>query len=276
MISLAKRVFSKYGEDTSICKNTHFFLCHDANGGFMSYDCCPDIKIFVDCADFESIRRALALPVVRGFTTNPSLVSQAGISDYTAYAKEVLSLAPDLPISFEVLSEDAAGMEREARVIRSWGKNVYVKIPVLSASGEPQGPLIRKLSAEGIPLNVTTVFTPQQARIAAEALDPDVPALVSVFAGRIADVGVDPIPIVKECRDILRALPKAELLWASTREVYSIWQAAEAGCQVITTPLAMVQKLAHAGTDLTELSREAVRAFMRDIAQAGVRFGKEE
>lgn len=239
----------------------------------MPYECCPDIKIFVDCADFASIRQALTLPVVRGFTTNPSLVSQAGIADYTAYAKEVLALAPDLPISFEVLSEDTAGMEREARIIHSWGKNVYVKIPVLSASGEPQGPLIRRLSAEGIPLNVTTVFTPQQARIAAEALAPDVPALVSVFAGRIADVGVDPVPLVKECRDIVRARPKAELLWASTREVYNIWQAAEAGCRVITAPLAMVRKLAHAGTDLTELSREAVRAFMRDIANAGVRFG---
>lgn len=239
----------------------------------MPYEHCPDIKIFVDCADFESIRQALTLPVVRGFTTNPSLVAQAGISDYTAYARQVLALVPDLPVSFEVLSDDPAGMEREARIIRSWGGNVYVKIPVLNAAGDSQEPLIRTLSAEGVPLNVTTVFTPEQARIAAEALHPETPALVSVFAGRIADVGADPVPIVKECRNILRDRPKAELLWASTREAYNIWQAAEAGCRVITAPLSMVRKLADAGKDLTELSREAVRTFMRDIAKAGVRFG---
>lgn len=238
----------------------------------MSYEHCPDIKIFVDCADFESIRQALALPVVRGFTTNPSLVSQTGISDYPSYAGEVLALTRGMPVSFEVLSDDPAGMEREARIIRSWGGNVFVKIPALNAAGETQERLIRALSAEGVPLNVTTVFTPEQARMAAEALHPDSPALVSVFAGRIADVGVDPMPIVKQCRDILRARPKAELLWASTREVYNIWQAAEAGCQVITAPLAMVRKLAEAGKDLTELSREAVRTFMRDIARAGMRF----
>jgi transaldolase len=238
----------------------------------MPYEHCPDIKIFVDCADFESIRQALRLPVVRGFTTNPSLVSQTGIADYAAYAKEVLTLTPALPVSFEVLSEDAPGMEREARVIRSWGDNVYVKIPVISAKGESQGPLIRRLSAEGIPLNVTTVFTPGQARVAAEMLDPDTPALVSVFAGRIADAGVDPLPIVQQCRDILLVRPRAELLWASTREVYNVWQAAAAGCRAITSPLSIVRKLADAGKDLTELSRDAVRAFMRDIAGAGIRF----
>jgi transaldolase len=239
----------------------------------MPYEHCPDIKIFVDCADFESMRQALELPVVRGFTTNPSLVARTGISDYGAYAEAVLALVPALPVSFEVLSEDEAGMEREARIIRSWGDNVYVKIPVLSAKGESQGPLIRKLSGEGIPLNVTTVFTPQQADMAAQALDPEVPALVSVFAGRIADVGIDPVPIVKQCRESLLARPRAELLWASTREVYNIWQAAEAGCQVVTAPLAMVRKIADAGKDLTELSREAVRIFMRDIAKAGISFG---
>ena len=188
----------------------------------MTFERCPDIKVFVDCADFESIRQSLALPVVRGFTTNPSLVAQAGIADYTAYAAKVLELVPSLPLSFEVLSEDAAGMEREARIISAWGNNVYVKIPVIDAKGESQGPLIRTLSAEGIPLNVTCVFTPEQAKIAAEALDAKTPSIVSVFAGRIADVGVDPLPIVEECRDILRNLPEAELLWASTREVYNI------------------------------------------------------
>jgi len=233
----------------------------------------PDIAIFVDCADFASIRKALALPWTAGFTTNPSLVSQAGVADYTAYAREVLTLVPEKPVSFEVLSPNAEGMEKEARIIHSWGKNVYVKIPVIDPAGNSMGGLIKKLSGDGLPLNVTCVFTPEQARIAAHSLNPAAPAYVSVFAGRIADVGVDPLPIVKECRDILKGLPKAELLWASTREVYNIWQAAEAGCRVITAPLGMVAKLGAVGKDLTELAREGVQAFMKDIAQAGVRFG---
>jgi transaldolase len=239
----------------------------------MPYSHCPDIRIFVDCADLESIRQALLLPVVRGFTTNPSLVAQAGVSDYSAYAGQVLALTGDLPVSFEVLGEDEEDMRREARLIHAWGAGVYVKIPVIGAGGESRETLIRELSAEGVRLNVTTVFTPEQAAVAARALHPDVPALVSVFAGRIADVGVDPVPIVRQCRDILRDRPRAELLWASTREAYNIWQAAEAGCRVITAPLSMVRKLAGAGKDLTELSREAVRIFMRDIAGAGLRFG---
>lgn len=232
----------------------------------------PDIKVFVDCADFDSIKKALTLPYTKGFTTNPSLVSQAGVADYTAYAKEVLSLVPAMPVSFEVLSDTMEGMEREARVIHSWGRNVYVKIPVINPAGDSMGELIKTLSGEGIALNVTCVFTPEQARIAAEALAPETAAIVSVFAGRIADVGCDPLPIVAQCRDILKNRPKAELLWASTREVYNIWQAAENGCGIITAPLSMVAKLKNAGKDLTELSRDAVKAFMKDIADAGVRF----
>jgi len=181
----------------------------------------PNIAVFVDCADFSSIRKALELPWTDGFTTNPSLVSQAGVADYTAYAKEVLALVPAKPVSFEVLSATADGMEKEARIIHSWGRNVYVKIPVIDPAGNSMGGLIKKLSGEGIPLNVTCVFTPEQAKIAADSLDAATPAYVSVFAGRIADVGVDPLPIVEECRDILGRLPKAELLWASTREVYN-------------------------------------------------------
>lgn len=232
----------------------------------------PDIKVFVDCADFAGIKKALELPYTRGFTTNPSLVSQTGIVDYAAYAKEVLALVPSMPVSFEVLSATEEGMEKEARSIRSWGSNVYVKTPVIDPAGNSMGALIKKLSDEGIPLNVTCVFTPEQAKIAAEALNKDAPSIVSVFAGRIADVGVDPIPLVKECRDTLAGLPKAELLWASTREVYNIWQAAEAGCDIITAPLGMVAKLKDAGKDLTELSREGVAAFMKDIACSGVIF----
>ena len=233
----------------------------------------PDITIFVDCADFASIRKSLELPWTGGFTTNPSLVSQAGIADYTAYAREMLTLVPTMPVSFEVLSNTADGMEHEARIIHSWGRNVYVKIPVIDPAGNSMGALIKKLSGEGIPLNVTCVFTPEQARIAADALDAASPAFVSVFAGRIADVGINPAPIVEECRYILQGLPNVALIWASTREVYNIWQAADAGCGIITAPLAMVARLRNAGKDLTELSRDAVQAFMKDIAQAGVMFG---
>ncbi len=232
----------------------------------------PGIKVFVDCADFESIRSALALPYTRGFTTNPSLVAKTGITDYAAYAREVLALVPDLPVSFEVLSDSVPRMEEEARRIHSWGRNVYVKIPVVDPGGNSMGPVISTLSREGIPLNVTCVFTPEQAQIAAESLDANTPSIVSVFAGRIADVGVDPIPVVARCREILAPLPLAELVWASTREVYNIWQAADAGCSIVTAPLAMVRKLRNAGKDLTELSLDAVAAFLNDIARSGVRF----
>lgn len=232
----------------------------------------PDIKVFVDGADFDSLKKAMALPFTAGFTTNPSLVAQAGAKDYLEYAQKALELVNGMPISFEVLGETPELMEKEARIIRTWGPNVYVKVPVVSADGEPMGKLIKKLSGEGIPLNVTCVFTPEQACLAADSLNPAVPSLVSVFAGRIADVGVDPIPIVEECREILATMPKAELLWASTREVYNIWQAYDAGCKVITAPLSMVTKLSAVGKDLTELSIEGVKAFMRDTAAAGVKF----
>lgn len=230
------------------------------------------IKVFADCADFDSIRKALTLPWVKGFTTNPSLVSQAGVGNYTDYAKEVLKLVPDMPVSFEVLSDTPEKMAEEARIISTWGKNVYVKIPVVNTEGQSQGPLIRALADEGIALNVTVIFTAAQCAEVAKHLNPDVPALVSVFAGRIADVGYDPLPIMAKCREHLAELPKAELLWASTRELYNIFQADEAGCQVITAPLGMVAKLGSVGKDLTQCSIDGVRVFMDDIKKAGVRF----
>lgn len=231
------------------------------------------IKVFVDCADFDSIKRALTLPIVTGITTNPSLVSQAGVSNYTAYAHKVLELIPaSMPVSFEVFSDAEDNMIKEARIIRSWGKNVYVKIPVVSTAGESRGPLIRKLSGEGIPLNVTAIFTAEQTADAAKNLAPGVPALVSVFAGRMADVGVDPVPIIRESREVLKQLPSAALLWASTRELYNIFQADTAGCQVITAPLSIISKLSGVGKDLTQCSIDAVRAFMSDIEKSGVTF----
>lgn len=230
------------------------------------------IKVFADCADFDSIKKALTMPWVKGFTTNPSLVSQAGVGNYTDYAKEVLKLVPELPVSFEVLSDTPEKMAEEARIIRSWGKNVYVKIPVVNTEGESQGPLIRELSDEGTPLNLTVIFTAAQCAEVARHLNPEAPALISVFAGRIADTGQDPLPIIKKCREHLAQLPKAELLWASTRELYNIFQADEAGCQIVTAPLGMVAKLGSVGKDLTQCSIDGVRAFMADIKKAGVKF----
>lgn len=232
----------------------------------------PDIDLYVDSADFDAIRETSTIPAVRGFTTNPSLIARIGIRDYGEYARQALELVKGLPISFEVLSDEPGAILREARIIQGWGSNVYVKLPVINADGKSNGELINRLSEEGVALNVTTVFTPEQAEIAATHLHRDAPALVSVFAGRIADVGVDPIPIVKACRDMLSSLPRAHLLWASTREIYNIWQAASAGCRIITVPPAMVRRLSDVGTDLTVLSRDAVRIFMDDIAQSGVRF----
>lgn len=233
----------------------------------------PDIKVFVDCADPEGIRRALTLPWTRGITTNPSLVSQLGIASYTDYARQVLEITGDsIPISFEVLSESPEEMEKEARAIHSWGHSIYVKVPVIDASGHSMAGLIHELSSQGIPLNVTCVFTTEQADIAARSLSPGVPSLVSVFAGRIADVGVNPLPILRHARIALDKLPETELLWASTREVYSIWQAADVGCDIITAPLSMVEKLTNAGMDLHELSCKGVAAFMDDIAASNLRF----
>ncbi len=230
------------------------------------------IKVFADCADFPSIREALTYPWVKGFTTNPSLVSQAGVDNYTAYAREVLNLVPEMPVSFEVFSDIPEKMAEEASIIRSWGKNVYVKIPVINTQGESMGPLIRELSSEGIPLNITVIFTAAQTAEVAKHLDPGTPALISVFAGRIADVGQDPLPIIHKSREHLAGHPKAELLWASTRELYNIFQADAAGCQVITAPLGMVAKLKNVGKDLTQCSVDGVKAFMADIQKAGVRF----
>lgn len=232
----------------------------------------PDIKVFVDCADFGGIRKAMELPYTKGFTTNPSLIAKTGEQDYAAYARQVLELAAGLPVSFEVLSDTAGDMEREARIIHSWGRNVYVKVPVVDSSGASMGPLIRKLSGEGIPLNVTCVFTLGQARAAAAALAADVPAIVSVFAGRIADVGIDPVPLVTGCCTLFRSMPRTELLWASTREIYNLWQAAGAGCHIITAPLSMVERLQYVGTSPEALSIEAVAAFLRDAGKAGVYF----
>ena len=227
------------------------------------------VKLFSDGADVADMLRVYKEGLVRGFTTNPTLMKKAGICDYEAFAREALHQITDCPISFEVFSDDFASMEREARIIHSWGPNVNIKIPVMNTQGQSTTPLIQKLSAEGMQLNVTAILTLQQVREVVDALAPTVPAIVSVFAGRIADTGRDPIPLMKQAREIVRQKPLAELLWASTREVLNIFQADACGCDIITVTPDIMKKLAMFDKDLHQLSLETVRMFYQDAQAAG-------
>lgn len=227
------------------------------------------IKLYADGANLEEMVAAYKSKMVDGFTTNPTLISKAGVRDYEKFAKDVLAQIPDMSISFEVFSDDFAEMEKQGRKIRSWGKNVYVKIPVTNTKGEFTGPLIQKLAGEGVPLNVTAILTVEQVKKVASVLKPDVPSIVSVFAGRIADTGVDPIPTMKESARILKALPACELLWASTREFLNVIQAQECGCQIITAPNDVLKKLAMFGKDLNQVSLETVQIFYNDGVKSG-------
>lgn len=226
------------------------------------------VRIFADGADLKAIREAAANPMIKGFTTNPSLMRNAGVADYKAFALEVLKLVPDRDVSFEVFADDLPTMEAQAREIASWGQNVYVKIPVTNTKGEFTGPLLASLSRAGVKLNVTAVFTLEQVGKVAEALAEQTPAVVSVFAGRIADTGRDPIPVMTESLKLLRNRPKAELLWASPREVLNIFQADEIGCHIITITPDMLKKLSLTGKDLDEYSRETVVTFYKDAVSA--------
>lgn len=228
------------------------------------------IKIFADGADREGIADLYSKPYIKGLTTNPTLMRKVGIDNYETFASAVLEVVKDKPISFEVFSDEFPEMERQARKIGAWQSNVYVKIPITNTRGDSAIPLIRDLASEGIQLNVTAVLTRAQVQAVAEVLQREVPAVVSVFAGRIADTGVDPIPLMKESLGILRELPAAELLWASVREVLNIFQAAACGCHIVTVPhdiLAKADKLG--GMDLRELSLDTVRMFHEDAVTAG-------
>ncbi len=227
------------------------------------------IKLFADGADLDGMKAMYANPVIKGFTTNPTLMRKAGIADYKAFALEVLRAIPDRPVSFEVFADDLEAMETQAREIATWGANVNVKIPVTNTKGVFCGPVIRRLSAAGIPVNVTAVFTLDQVIAIADCLAPQTPAIVSVFAGRIADTGRDPVPHMKECRRLLSGRPRAELLWASPREVLNIVHAQEAGCHIITATNDLLAKLASFGKDLGTFSLETVQMFHRDAAAAG-------
>lgn len=229
------------------------------------------IKLYADGADLNGMIEEYKKGIVSGFTTNPTLMKKAGVTSYEEFAKAALTAIPDLPISFEVFSDDFPGMEREARKIATWGKNVYIKIPVTNTKGISSVQLIKKLSHDGLNLNVTAILTVDQVKTVAQALSPDTPSIVSVFAGRIADTGVDPIPIMQESAKILQVNPKAELLWASTREFLNLVQAESSGCQIITITNDILKKVALVGKDLSELSLETVQMFYNDAHSAGYR-----
>ena len=226
-----------------------------------------NIKIFADGANLEDMLSVYHKGVVRGFTTIPSLMKKAGVKDYKAYAREVLQHIPDDPVSFEVFSDDFATMEKEANTIAALGDNVYVKIPVTNTKGESSAPLIQKLSAKGCKLNVTAIFTLEQTQTVVDALSADTPAIVSVFAGRIA--GADAAALMKEAAAICAAKPKAELLWASCREFYNIIEAEKCGCHIITVPNDILAKSKNYGKDLKAYSLETVQGFYKDASGLG-------
>jgi len=228
------------------------------------------VQIFADGADREGIIDLYRKPYIKGLTTNPTLMRKVGITDYEAFAKSILETVKDKPISFEVFSDEFPEMRRQALKIKDWQKNVYVKIPITNTKGESAIDLIRDLATQGVQLNITAILTKEQVQAVAGALNPKLPSVVSVFAGRIADTGVDPIPLMTESKQILAGLPKAELLWASVREVLNIFQAADCGCHIVTVPhdiLAKASKLG--GMGLKELSLDTVRMFYADAQAAG-------
>jgi transaldolase len=227
------------------------------------------IKLYADGADIEGMIEEYKKGIASGFTTNPTLMKKAGVKSYEEFAKSALKAIPDLPISFEVFSDDFSGMEREARKIGGWGDNVYIKIPVTNTKGESTAPLVKMLSDDGLKLNVTAILTVDQVKTIAKALSHSTPSIVSVFAGRIADTGIDPIPIMKESVKILKSNPKAELLWASTRELLNLIQAESCGCHIITITNDVLKKVPLVGKDLRELSLETVQMFYNDAKGAG-------
>jgi transaldolase len=228
------------------------------------------LKIFADGAALSPMLDLAKNPRIAGFTTNPTLMRKAGITDYRAFAREVLAAIRDKPISFEVFADEWADMKRQAREIATWGENVYVKIPITNTRREPAAPLIRELTALGVKLNVTAICTLDQVRETAQALRGGAPSVVSVFAGRIADTGRDPIPLMREALTICREAGRGiELLWASPRELLNIVQAAEIGCDIITVTSDVLAKLPTIGKDLATFSLETVQMFHRDAAAAG-------
>lgn len=227
------------------------------------------IEIYADGADLESIRQSKTNPCIKGFTTNPTLMRQAGVTDYEAFAKEALKIVDGMPLSLEVFSDDIEEMEAQGRLLASLGKNVNVKIPVTNTKGESTAALVKTLSDEGIICNITAIFTEDQVQEVVDALNPNTPAIISVFAGRIADTGRDPMPLMKRAVDIAKAKPKAQLLWASPREALNIVQANEVGCKIITVTPDLLKKTASFNKDLGQFSLETVKMFYNDASKSG-------
>lgn len=227
------------------------------------------IKIFADGADRARVRALCSEPWIRGFTTNPTLMRSAGVDDYASFAHELLELVPDRPISFEVIADELDEIERQARLIASWGENVYVKVPITTTRGEPTANVVRRLSASGIKVNVTALMTLDQVEEAASWLAEGPGSYVSVFAGRIADSGRDPVPIMSEALERLAPYPHEELIWASPREVLNVVQADTIGCHVITVTDEILKRLSSLGRELDDYSLDTVRMFYRDAQAAG-------
>jgi transaldolase len=227
------------------------------------------VKLFADGADLAGMKEMAANPMIKGFTTNPTLMRKAGVADYKAFAADVLKVIPDRPVSFEVFADDFGQMETQALEIASWGKNVNVKIPVTNTKKEFAGALIERLSKAGVKVNVTAVMTLDQVERITARLDAKTPAIVSVFAGRIADTGVDPVPMMKRSVEILKSKPKAELIWASPRELLNVFQADAVGCHIITATNDIIKKLSLVGKDLDQYSLETVEMFYKDAKAAG-------
>lgn len=227
------------------------------------------VKIFADGAEKDGMVSLSREPFIKGLTTNPTLMRKAGVTDYASFAKEILSLIKDKPISFEVFSDEFNEMERQAKVISAWAPNVYVKIPITNTKGQSSSELIKKLSHNDVKLNVTAILTVPQVETVVKSLDPEKPAIISIFAGRIADTGVDPMPIMRKAKEIISQYPKFELLWASTRELYNIYQAEEIGADIITVTPDILKKLSMVGRDHHALSIETVKMFYEDGQKVG-------
>ena len=227
------------------------------------------IKIFADGADKPAMMKLYQSEYITGFTTNPTLMRKAGITDYEAFSRDIIASIPDRPLSFEVFADDMAEMERQARSIATWGENVYVKVPVTNTLGEPTYDLVSQLSRAGVKLNVTALMTLDQVRDVCRALEGGAPAYVSVFAGRMADTGRDPVPMMTEAVELLAKHPQIELIWASPRELLNIFQADEIGCHIITVTSDILSKLVLVGKDLGEYSLDTVKMFRADAVASG-------
>jgi len=228
-----------------------------------------NVKIFADGANLNEIKGLAENPLIKGFTTNPTLMRQAGVDDYETFARQVLEVVTDRPVSFEVFADDAEGMLAQARAIATWGDNVNVKIPYTNTKGELMTGVVEQLAGAGVQVNVTAMMTVDHVRNVEKVLNADVPAIVSVFAGRVADTGVDPLPLMTEAAKILKNKPKADLLWASPRELLNIYHAEQSGCGIITVTHGLLAKLAAVGKNLDQFSLETVQMFYNDASAAG-------